>query len=638
MGLINIDKLCKLDRFRDEYIEGTGKYREVEVLNDEDKVCSIENPTYRKVQVLDGALYDENKKGIIDEMIRQCFEFKEVTIREKGQDVRVPGMYDPLANNNKNLMGAYIKNKLVGEKESPWDTYFLVAQKIYNNSFKSGVAKTDYKNHISEGRYEAINKLIELSKGQYNESFKRLMNFEINNVNDFKTMLKDNELSVSICNYLLKAIQSKSRRLAILGRHPDKLVKQKIINGKAENIAQYFDFLFLDKPVYENGETSYEVITDELANDNIEKIDNDVETVINSDDKLLGTYEDLIDDNTLESIFTYINYNKTNILSEARLKYLKNRLKKGCIKRIDYETSIIKAIEKDLNNKNFILKTSWGYDNRKDIIDTLENILKKDTLEDSFNTLVSEMKSCNSRVESILIDYIYELDIELYKPIVAAITTGEVDNNYINKDFIRIIERLQDAYNFYIQENKRIYNYNKSKDEIRICKFKNWMEENIFYGKSESFVSYTKCNQYCSKKEIKDTYRKIFNKSIRNNSFDEIIMELGYEFSKQTAKKGIHGFKIKKIKPKKEESSIDYTSINDWLSLNNTHGYIAKTKDDKILSFKKFKSLLKGQGIKANFSQMIEILNKCGYKIIKNSQEIIDGKATNVVYITKSEV
>ena len=71
MGL-NIQELLKLDRLRDEKVEGTGVKRTVEICRNPEKVLKeTENYTYEKVEVVDGAFV--KNRGIVDEIVRMTF-------------------------------------------------------------------------------------------------------------------------------------------------------------------------------------------------------------------------------------------------------------------------------------------------------------------------------------------------------------------------------------------------------------------------------------------------------------------------------------------------------------------------------------------------------------------------------------
>ncbi len=139
MGL-NIQELLKLDRLRDEKVEGTGVKRTVEICRNPEKVLKeTENYTYEKVEVIDGAFV--KNRGIVDEIVRMTFH-DETYKRSLNNHYR----------KNKStveLYGFYLRYRKTTESH-PFDLLFRKSEKAYINRFKRDDGKKSSEEYFEE--------------------------------------------------------------------------------------------------------------------------------------------------------------------------------------------------------------------------------------------------------------------------------------------------------------------------------------------------------------------------------------------------------------------------------------------------------------------------------------------------------
>lgn len=118
-------------------------------------------------------------------------------------------------------------------------------------------------------------------------------------------------------------------------------------------------------------------------------------------------------------------------------KSSKQQFKNSIIKR--FEDKLLKNNEfiKEINLNNLI---TYQLIKNDVYINILEDILNSSTLSDKFNKLIKYLKS---NQYDFLEDFIYSLDVTLYKPLVSYMSTGVTDRKYLNTKFKKLIEALE---------------------------------------------------------------------------------------------------------------------------------------------------------------------------------------------------
>lgn len=493
---IDIDYLCSLNRFRDVRKDVCGTQIVIE-------------------------------PGIIDEMLRQSFDLKRMSIPHKTsffgktvQEDNCPGIYDYLSLKNKILAGHYICSSIDSKKdEGVWHNYFISCENKYAKGF---YRSTDWEGLKREGLLLGIEKLIMLSEGKLNHLICKF-GVEINSIDDFKFVLKNEEVGKEICKYLIGIISKKPNQLADKGIHEEYYSRRKMVDGHYIYITKRIDYLYLDAPLEwsENDE-----------GDKYEKFNEDEETK-------KGEIEDIVDEEYEEEdgLFKELSDDMKVILTEKQVEYINKTISGEKIDGITkgrYKRNIINSLEEYLNSNRYYKKTSYGYKSMRDLINTLEEILQQDTLKESFIKLCECLQEKN-KVAEILIDVVYSLEPRVYEPVVMYIN-NELDINpyverYFSSEFINIINALQQEYNFQIDNKIQIYNYNKSESERKESKFINWMKKEIFKGNDVTFVSGDKTEIYGYKDDITKRYDEVFNEKL---AFKYIMQKFNISMKKSS--------------------------------------------------------------------------------------------------------
>ena len=635
MGIIDIEYLCKLDRLRDSYIDGLGNKKIVQIENKTKR--TKEETTYRTIIINDNGLV--KNEGIVDSMIRMTFELKKINDKEHS-----PGEYQ----GKRVVFGAYLRYKIVKKKESAWDTYFRTCQKVYFNEFKNEICKNDFEGYMSEGVLKGIELLCDLVDGKFNNRIREIFDIEINSVEDFKNILKDENLSKGICNYLISAVKNDAKSLAYYGKNPIWCTYK----NKNSQELKYFSYIYLDKPVKKDSdEIGYDFmgLTEEESYDKeLDKIDEIIEV------KDIEKKED--------GIYNFIIQNKNKILTERQIEYIEDYIDGVEKNRIfNFDKFIASRILDYLHNHRNCFKKSWGYVYNGDILNILECILTKNTLKSSYIELINSLNNCNSKVETILLDGIHSLDCIHYKHITKSITKDIYSKYYIDNYFIEVVEELQRIYNFYSNSNKSIYNFSKSENELKMSTFKKWVDKNILGDKLESrvlSVQNDKSELY-SKDEISEIYNKIFNSNMNYINFKKYMNECGYYISNKITitveNKKLYCYKIMKIEniselkkhtkqikktnSKKLELKVDDKIIDELRSLieeNLVKGFVVMTNDDigymKYATIKDF--LMNKLNIKVSnrlkTDDVIMLCEKAGYKMHNRTSKKISDKSYNI--------
>lgn len=488
---MDIDYLCGLNRFRDVTKEECGTRIVVE-------------------------------EGIIDEMLRQSFDLKRMSIPHKtsffGKKVEEEnclGFYDKLSKKDKILAGHYVIFK--NDDVHPFDGYFKACAYKYRKGFND---KSDHENLMLEGVLQGIECLVKLSNGELNQKINKNFGFEVNSIDDFKDILMDYDKSKSLCKYLVTSAGNSYYKSVNKGTHPDYYKVRKTNNYKETWSYFAINYLYLDKTYNKDDE--------------------------NKDlyDKFMNIEDE--DDIEIKTIYHYLSKNLNHILTNKQIEYIKNTLEdKDFLDKVTphkstykskYKKSITKSIEEFLQDNQYVKKTEYGYVDKKDIIDTLEDILRQNTQKESFIKLCEYLKKEN-KVAETLIDIVYSLEPRVYEPI-AMYFNNELDINdkytyrYFENDFMKMINLLQKEYNFQIDNNIIIYNYNRSEEERKWNKIKMFVDD-IINDDNVAFLvpqGYKPIEGYNNVDDIVDLRNSLFNDKKTRLKF--ILDKIGYKMKR----------------------------------------------------------------------------------------------------------
>ena len=655
MGL-NIQELLKLDRLRDEKVEGTGVKRTVEICRNPEKVLKeTENYTYEKVEVIDGAFV--KNRGIVDEIVRMTFH-DETYKRSLNNHYR----------KNKStveLYGFYLRYRKTTESH-PFDLLFRKSEKAYMNKFKRDDGKKSSEEYFEEDhRSQARLLVFEILCGvneKFNISFKRKFNLDITNINDFKIMLLDTDLAKDVQKYITKTVSVEATKIAYRGRNQDYICGQKKKNGVAEKYSKQIKSFYLDKASQDNEKS-------------------DGYSFIKIED---GVYEDeivdkafILEDETQElkeqdNLYKYILENIEKILTKKQLLYLKaylnnddeaylstidaaNKSKDGLrATRTYYKSKIIEYIERYLDKDLYVTKSNNKFEFKESVLVALENILKKSTKRDIFIELCDYLKKENNTVlENILIDSIYSLDVKCYHPIVNYLNNNTIDNNYIENEFNTVIEELQKAYNWYGKNNNTIYNLNRNNKELQV---ENILKK-VLDNNKEGYVSRSsKSDNFISIRELKEMIQNVEGIKLTNKTLKEVLNKYGYDINLAATKKNyeevynvfVLGHEVKKKDTyKKKKRTFDLTlkqskDIEKFIDTNLKLDKLLRTNKDidghlRLCDIRSFiENTLNVKQLSVD--EIYEILIQCNYNLdLKSGSKQINGVKVHAHKIEKIE-
>lgn len=655
MGL-NIEELIKLDRLRDEKVEGTGIKRTVEICRNPEKVLKeTEEYIYEKVEVVDGAFI--KNRGIVDEIVRMTFHDE---------------TYERSLNNhyrkNKStveLYGFYLRYRKTTESH-PFDLLFRKCEKAYINRFKRSDGKRSSElcfeeDHRSQARLLVFEILCGANK-KFNDSFRKKFNLDITNISDFKIMLLDKKLAEEVQKYITKTVSVEATKIAYRGRNQDYIYGQKKKNGVAEKYSKQIKSFYLDKASQDNEKSdgySFIKIEDGVYEDEI------VDKAFILEDEIQELKEQ-------DNLYKYILENIEKIVTKKQLLYLKaylnnddeaylstigaaNKSKDGLhATRTYYKSKIRDYIEKYLDKDLYVTKSNNKFEFKESVLVALENILKKSTKRDIFIELCDYLKKENNTVlENILIDSIYSLDVKCYHPIVNYLNNNTIDNNYIENEFNTVIEELQKAYNWYGKNNNTIYNLNRNNKELQV---ENILKK-VLDNNKEGYVSRSsKSDNFISIRELKEMIQNVEGIKLTNKTLKEVLNKYGYDINLAATKKNyeevynvfVLGHEVKKKDTyKKKKRTFDLTlkqskDIEKFIDTNLKLDKLLRTNKDidghlRLCDIRSFiENTLNVKQLSVD--EIYEILIQCNYNLdLKSGSKQINGVKVHAHKIEKIE-
>ena len=451
----------------------------------------------------------EGEIGIIDEMLRESYEIRKMSIPHKDsyygemiEESNALGMYDNNSSHDKVLSGHYIKGKK--PNSNIWSEYFITCAKANCKTY----SKSEYQDLSAEGVLLGYELLIDVADGKFNAKFRKNFDFEINTIDDFRHMLTDDKLGRKIFKYLMNVIKYKNFNKMSNGTHSE-------------------CFSFREK----DGSFTYSHIGFAYFDKKVDDEENDLYN-------LFTTENEEVDDN--ETLFEYIWKNRETVFTKKQLEFIHNYAKdKNSYDRFkvyDYKRNIKNSIERFIEKNRFISNTDYdGWHCNEDLIIALEDILIQSTEIEAMNKLCMYLSQEN-KVSDILTDILYELGVECYTPIINYIQAKEIDEDYLYLgNFIVVMDKIQREYEWQFENGKIIYDFNKQKSDEKILKLQMFIEKEILNSNGEGHllrgVKTERYEGYYSLKHFKKMCCETLGVKGNKFSLEEFLKELGYKIN-----------------------------------------------------------------------------------------------------------
>lgn len=279
---------------------------------------------------IEKVLVKNNKKEILDELFNQAYTVSLVKYEsfEGRSSIRKEGHYISLEKlSDKQLSRTHVVFRM-----------FYTIEKLVKKKFIGEVTQLDTENNLQEGRTYLLEVLNKYINGDFNDKIEEAL--VINDINDFKRIVKDNDLNRRMCNFIIKATENKLKNHIRRNNNVDSYFDSN------SNTFKNIDFIYLDSVVEgADGETRlHELIADENA-------------VIDKENKM--------------NLYKYIfkNYINSSLLTKSQLDFFyevsDNAIIDGKVivsERYDrklvykYKNTILKRLEKVLQNDENIGK------------------------------------------------------------------------------------------------------------------------------------------------------------------------------------------------------------------------------------------------------------------------------------------
>ncbi|MDK2584234.1 hypothetical protein QOZ83_00045 [Romboutsia sedimentorum] len=650
MGLINIDMLLKLNRMRDLKVSSNKK--NIEICTDPYRVLKeTENYKYETVEVSNDVIENIEEVGIIDEIVRMTFNNKKIYNSKEIMD----GEYQYFRGTGKKCIGTYLKYNKV-KSEHPFDLYFRICEKVYFKQFENFNENSSEQlyeqDHRSMGRFLAFEYLSGSNK-KFNESFTKNFNLDITNIDDFKLILLDKELAMSVRKYITHCVVIEAKKVAMNGRNQDYILKQKKVKGKLETRSEQIISFSLDMPLGDDdGTDGHSIVEGVYEDENTELnefIQDEQENLKHEDNLykyLLSNIDNILTKKQLLYLRAYLNNEEETYLSSISDNENNHR-----IYRHNYKKKIREYITKYLDKDLYTINKNNKYNFKQSILSSLEDILRQNSNKEIFIKLCNTLQNNkNNSIEKILIDLLYELEPKYYTPIVAHINFNSFFDKYIENDFIVVIQALQSAYNWHGKNNIVLYNLNRSNKELIVeTKMKSLMNNN-----KEGYISKSKSNKFMSIKELREFFEDVEEVKITNKQLKETLNRYEFDIDLKATKKNyievyritVLGTKIVKkkvaIKHKRNfDLSVDQSkSIESYIDdnlkldklLNSTKDIEGNLRTCDVRNF--IENMLDMKQITIN--ELYEILLQCNYLLdLKMGSKQINGTKVSACKIEK---
>lgn len=461
-----------------------------------------------KLVDIDKLLKCKTKEELIEKWFNMCYETKEE-------------LYIFKNSKKAKIEGGYIRHRKF-EMKSCIDLFFKTCEKICRKFYLGQINSNDvYDDEFAEecnenGRFYALTALDMLFAGAYKKTLDK-HNLKVETLEDFKTILQDEEQLTHLFAILYTSIKNMARKE--LYKHDNKgyyleyyredgVSKTRMISKKDK---------YLDEPLNrdEDGDSLY----NKIASEN--------EDMTYKIDEFKAEEEGLI---------SYIANNKDKIFMKKQLDTLKKfdcdynflgaggnnnrkQIKEGCYNSLvtnnktDRFTFIKDGVVCCYRDKTFIL--------------FVEELLLADSKE-QLELIASTLEKSTKLAEQVS-EILYSLNIEVYQPIVRFLDNRIVDYKYINTHFKQFLYALCNEYNNKVQEKFEVGVIEMSSTE----KIKFFLERNIM---TKKLIARKENNlDIVTTKELIAKVNKLCNLNFTSiKQVNKFLMSLGYKINTET--------------------------------------------------------------------------------------------------------
>lgn len=390
MGLIKVEEILNLDRFRD--------------LKEDGRVI---------------------EKGIIDEIIRMVYNCNRLEFNE----------YNVAKSKNIKFYGHYmVHNQII--KDHELDVFFKVVEKKVKESNEFLIHDAQSQEEFEDtGRYYGFIALVELSKGKYNKSLSKF-GIQINSVDDFKEVLVNEEKMNNVMKVLYSVATNMHRnnmkKMSNKGFYLDRYTDKE--DGKRKYKLVRTDNTSLDAPFKNEEGDKVETLLDKYA-----------------EEKKFYEEHDKIEEGT-NNILKYIYENKEAILLKKQINTLSkfdedgNYIgdKSGNTNRQLIKKKMINSLDDYIDKDRFLYRYNENINVRDyEFMKFFESMIMCDKRSEQFKIVVEAISKAN-KVSNTISNIILKLPMSAYRPIFQ----NKLDYKYLNKEFLQVLYSLLDHYNF----------------------------------------------------------------------------------------------------------------------------------------------------------------------------------------------
>ncbi|CEK33590.1 hypothetical protein UMC2_08401 [[Clostridium] sordellii] len=346
------------------------------------------------------------------------------------------------------VYGNYIRHKKF-EKESYLDLFFRTVEKKVKKLHKGSIWDDEGKEeYLQEARVLAIIALNDLVNGKFNRTLEK-KGITIISVEDFKEILKDEEKINIMCAMMYTVIKN--------------LLRKQLY--KHDNQGYYLEYYWDEK---EKKNKTRKVDKYNISFEmNAYKEDDDGKTLI---DKIGESNYYTIDgdENDSNNILGYLVSKTDSIL----MKKQRDTLSKfdedgnylgafGNSNRKQVKDGMINSLDKYAKTDRMLYLNDGGYNVRDiEFIKFFEMVVLCDKRSDQFKLIAKELDK-NKTLSSL----IYNLGLDVYRPIIQFKNTNQINYKYLNTKFLNLLYMLLNEYNNKVEDKFYMENFDLDEDD-----------------------------------------------------------------------------------------------------------------------------------------------------------------------------
>lgn len=402
MGLIRIDELLKLNRFRD--------------LKEDGRVI---------------------EKGIIDEIIRQAYELLEGKYAYNAKKKKYETVY-----------GKFMRHRKF-EKESCLDLFFKTLEKVVKELHRGSIRDDESKEeYLQEARVLGFVALNDLINGKFNSTLEK-KGIAINSVEDFKEILKDetkiNAMNATIYIVIKNLLRKQLYQHDNSGYYLEYYWDEKEKKNKTRKVDKYN--ISFEANAYREDENGVTLL-DKLGEREHYAIDEDVENSNNLLNYLANKSNSIFMKKQKETLSKFDeDGNYFGAFGNSNRKQVRD--------------GMINSLNKYAKTDRMLYKSNDSYNVRDvEFIKLFEMIVLCDKRSEQFKLIANELDN-NKTLSSI----IYDLDVDIYRSVVQFKNTGQIDYKYLNTKFLKLLYTLLNEYNNKVDDKFYIEHFDLDEDD-----------------------------------------------------------------------------------------------------------------------------------------------------------------------------